>query len=44
MTTVLTALLALISAMFVASMISAVGEMRRDGEKLKAAIKRNRAF
>ncbi|MFK0382528.1 MULTISPECIES: hypothetical protein [Rhizobium/Agrobacterium group] len=44
MTTVLTALLALISLMFVASMVSAVAEMRREGEDLKEAMKRNRVF
>ncbi|MGV2052139.1 hypothetical protein ACQZ48_18805 [Agrobacterium sp. 22-209-1] len=44
MFTVLTMLLALISVMFVTSMISVVAEMRREDEEFKATIRRNRAF
>lgn len=44
MFTFLTMLLALISVMFVTSMISVVSEMRREEEEFKATIRRNRAF
>ena len=44
MFTFLTMLLALISVMFVMSMISVVGEMRREDEEFKAMIRRDRAF
>ncbi|WP_350297481.1 hypothetical protein [Agrobacterium arsenijevicii] len=44
MFTFLTLLLALISIMFVTSMISAVAEMRREDEEFKATVRRNRAF
>ncbi|MDH7800980.1 MULTISPECIES: hypothetical protein [unclassified Rhizobium] len=44
MFTFLTLLLALISIMFVTSMISAVAEMRREDEEFKDTVRRNRAF
>lgn len=44
MFTFLTMLLALISVMFVMSMISVVTEMRREDEEFKDTIRRDRAF
>jgi hypothetical protein len=44
MFTFLTMLLALISVMFVTSMISVIAETRREDEEFKATIRRDRAF
>ncbi len=44
MFTFLTLLMALITVMFVTSMISVVSEMRREEEEVKNTIRRNRAF
>jgi hypothetical protein len=44
MFTTLTVLAALISLMFVASVISAVAELRRENEAFKLMVEKNRAF
>jgi len=44
MFTFLTVLAALISVMFVASVVSAVAELRREDEDFRAMMERNKAF
>ena len=44
MFTTLTVLAALISLMFVASVISGVAELRRENEAFKLMVEKNRAF
>jgi hypothetical protein len=44
MFTFLTVLAALISVMFVASVVSAVAELRKEDEDFRAMIERNKAF
>ena len=44
MFTFLTVLAALISVMFVASVVSAVAELRKEDEHFRAMIERNKAF